>query len=90
MAESIYNDLESPDKLKMRLNLTPQNGAFTPMSGIGLSGGATYTFNSQTNGENSPKRFKTLGTFDEVLEVKFCLDLLIKYDQCKLLANCIR
>lgn len=33
------------------------------MSGIGLSGGTTYTFNSQANGENSPKRFKSLGLF---------------------------
>ncbi|KAK6634787.1 hypothetical protein RUM44_000034 [Polyplax serrata] len=61
VAESIYNDLDSPDKLKRRLNIAPQNGAFTPMSGIGLSGGTTYTFNSQANGENSPKRFKSLG-----------------------------
>lgn len=61
MAESIYNDVSSPDKFKMRLNLSTQNGAFPPMSGIGLSGGTTYTFNSQANSENSPKRFKSLG-----------------------------
>ena len=48
----------------MRLNITPQAGAFTSMSGIGLSGGATYTFNSQTTGEISPKRFKSLGIND--------------------------
>ncbi|EEB10555.1 Meiosis-specific transcription factor mei4, putative [Pediculus humanus corporis] len=61
VAESIYNEIDSPIKKKMRLNITPQAGAFTSMSGIGLSGGATYTFNSQTTGEISPKRFKSLG-----------------------------